>query len=355
MLFLETVSAQKVILNLRANEEKTLVTDYRYREVLDHRVQRSQIGEVFERSGHQLPVTFNDDLEQSATQFFRKSINPTDSADQDIQVRIFDINLSETFNPERKLYEGNVELGLGFFLIGSFEPVHLLDFAGSTQYQRSGFSMDKVEEVVNRLFFNGLVYFDTWIKSQTLNNRSLAKEIRLEIMDQSQATTEQKVYYESNRPLVWGDFKARPDPRSRNNATIFTSFSVEGVSLMDSGSVVQTLEVNVYMLPRQSWIKTPSAYALNHEQRHYDIVRIIADRLIFKLKNEELSLDFYQARINEAYLDSYREMNRLQELYESGTKHGLDQTGQEKWNGLIDEALEGNWTKVEDALRKVGK
>lgn len=355
LVFSEKVSAQKVDLKLIRGERPILETNYQYVQVLDHRVQKSKIGEVFERAGQKIPVAMQADLEAAATTFFSQGVNPGDSAEKKIQVRIYELELQEKRNPDKELYEGEVVLGIGFFVIGSFDPVHLLDYSGSIQYQRSGFRMDKVEEVVNRLFQNSLVYFDNWIINQNLSNRALAKTFRLDIVEGNRESTEEKVYYVPDRPLVWGDFRARPRPTSRNNATIFTSFSLEGVSLMDSGSMVQTLEINVYMLPGQSWVRTPSAYALNHEQRHFDIVRIVADRLIYKLKNKELSLDFYQAEINEAYLDSYREMNRLQELYEKGTNHGIDQVGQALWNGLIDDALEGQWEWIENALTPSAK
>lgn len=347
------VLAQKVVLNLTPVETPTLVTDYRYTEVLDHRIRKSSIGNVFERAGYQLPVTIQGELELSASRFFGESILPSNSAEREIQVRILELELTEKFNPQTELYEGDMQLGLGYFVIGSFDPVHLLDYSGSIQYQRSGFQMNKVEGVLNKLFQNSLVYFDSWIKSQALNNRALAKTFRLEIIDQEKVSTADKVYYEPDRPLVWSDFKARPKTISRNNATIYTSFSLEGVSLMDSGSVVQTLELNVYMLPMQSWVKEPSDYGLNHEQRHFDIVRVVADRLIHRLENAELSLDFYQAQINEAYLDAYREMNRLQELYEKGVNHGLDREGQAQWNAWIDEALAGDWSKIEGLLEGI--
>jgi hypothetical protein len=342
--------AQEVFLNLNPPARPVLTAEYRYQEVLDHRVRRTSIGEVFERAGYRLPVRVRD-LEQTATKFFVQSIKPHDSAQKDIQVRIFELELTEKLNAETGLYEGDVQLALGFFLKGSYDPVHLLDYAGSIQYQRSGFRMDRVESVVNKLFSNSITYFDNWLQNQKLSNRALATNFRLEIIDDKPASTPEKVYYDPERPLTWGDFTARPSTSSRYNATIFASFSLEGVSLMDSGAVAQTMAVNVYMMPRQSWVKTPSDYGLNHEQRHVDIVRIVADRLIHRLQNTEFSLDFYQARINEMYLDSYREMNRLQELYETGTKHGLDQEGQANWNEWIDEALKGDWTRIDSLLQ----
>lgn len=335
-------------LNLASNTPKE--TAYQIIEVLDHRIQKVSIGEVFERGGHKIPVTFKENLDQLAARFFRQNILPSDSA-QEIQVRIFELELKENYNEEQELYEGEVQLGIGFFLKGNFDSESLVDYLGSTQYRRSGFRMDKVEEVVTKLFQNSLVYFDTWYNSQNLANRALAKSFRLDIIDSKQNSTEDKVYYDPARPLVWEDFKDRPSAISKNNATIFTSFSVQGISLMDSGSVVQTLEISVYMLPYQSWVKSPSDYGLNHEQRHFDVVRIVADRLIHKLKTMDLNLDFYQARINEAYLDAYREMNRLQEFYDKQTQNGLNKVEQENWNQLIDEALAGDWRRIDSLLR----
>lgn len=341
--------AQRVVLNLISEGKTPPKTEYQILEVVDQRTQKSNIGEVINPSGNKIPVSFNGNLDQLATRFFRQGLNPTDSA-QKIQVRIYELELKETYNQEQKLFEGNIQLSIGYFLMGSNEPTYLLDYLGSTQYRRSDFTMDRIEEVVNKLFQNSLDYFHNWYISQNLSNRTLAKSIRLEIMDSNQPSIADKVMYDSGRPLEWSDFKDIPSARSRNNATIFTSFSLQGISLMDSGSVVQTLEITVYMVPSQSWVKVPSEYALNHEQRHFDVVRIVADRLIDRLKKMDLDLDFYQAKINDAYLDSYREMNRLQEFYDNQTQNGLNTVEQDNWNQWIDVALEGNWEKIDEIL-----
>lgn len=350
VLFLGNSFAQKVVINLDAAGISPKNTEYRVFEVLDHRIQRSTIGEVFNRSAQKSTVTINGNLEQLATQFFEKITNPKDSALL-IQIRIFELELKESFDREQRLYQGDVKLALGFYIKTRGEPEHLLDYLGTTQYRRSDFRMDRVEDVIIRLFQNSLEYFDSWYTSQSFKSRPLAKSIRLEILEENQISTGNKVFYDPERPLVWEDFKARPSALSKNNATIFTSFSLQGVSQMDSGSVVQTLEISVYMLPYQSWVKNQSDYGLNHEQRHFDLVRIVADRLIFKLKSMDLDLDFYQAKINESYLDAYREMNRIQEKYDSQTQNGIDTLEQENWNQLIDEALAGDWTWIEDLLK----
>lgn len=350
LFFAGNTFAQKVVLNLDPKEISPKETEYRVFEVLDHRIQKAAIGEVFNRTAQKSPVSINGNLEQVATRFYREITNPKDSA-QLIQIRIFELELKESFDREQRLYQGDVQLALGFYVKGSGEPEHLLDYLGTTQYRRSDFRMDRVEEIVNKLFQNSLEYFDNWYKSQNMSNRALAKSFRLDIIEPNMVSTPDKVYYEPSRSLTWEDFKARPSSLSKNNATIFTSFSVQGISLMDAGSVVQNLEISVYMLPYQSWVKNPSEYGLNHEQRHFDVVRVVADRLIHKLKTTNLDLDFYQARITEAYLDAYREMNRLQEFYDKQTQNGINTTEQEKWNQWIDEALAGDWKWIEELLR----
>jgi hypothetical protein len=350
LFFAGNAFAQRVVINLDPKGISPKKTEYQILEVLDHRIQKAAIGEVFNQTAQKSPVSINGNLEQVATRFFTKITNPKDSA-QLIQIRIFELELKESFDREQRLYQGDVQLALGFYVKGSGEPEHLLDYLGTTQYRRSDFRMDRVEEIVNKLFQNSLEYFDNWYKSQNLQNRALAKSIRLDIIEPKQNSTDDKVYYDPERPLTWEDFKARPTPLSKNNATIFTSFSVQGISLMDAGSVVQTLEISVYMLPYQSWVKNPSSYGLNHEQLHFDVVRIVANRLIHKLRNQDFDLDFYQARINEAYLDAYREMNRLQEFYDKQTQNGINTLEQEKWNQWIDEALAGEWQWIEELLR----
>jgi hypothetical protein len=343
--------AQKVVITLDPKGISSKETDYQVLEVLDHRVKQAEIGEVFNRIGQKSPVSINGHLGQAATRFYTEITNPKGSA-QSIQIRIFELGLKENFDQEQRLYQGDVQLALGFYLKGRGEPEHLLDYLGTTQYRRSEFRVDRVEEIVIKLFQNSLEYFDNWYQSQNLQNRALAKAIRLDIIEQNQNSTDDKVYYDPKRPLTWEDFKSKPTPLSKNNATIFTSFAVQGISLMEAGSVVQTLEISVYMLPYQSWVKNRSDYGLNHEQRHFDVVRIVADRLKYKLKNQDFDLDSYQARINEAYLDAYREMNRLQEFYDKQTQNGINTTEQEKWNQWIDEALAGDWGWIEELLRR---
>ncbi|OYX15191.1 MAG: hypothetical protein B7Z16_13625, partial [Algoriphagus sp. 32-45-6] len=61
-----------------------------------------------------------------------------------------------------------------------------------------------------------------------------------------------------------------------------------------------------------------------------------------------------QATINQEYLATYREMNRIQEIYDGQTRHGLDREAQARWNEWIDRGLAGDWSEIEKALA-IGK
>jgi hypothetical protein len=99
--------------------------------------------------------------------------------------------------------------------------------------------------------------------------------------------------------------------------------------------------MKTFMLKSSSWVKPPAlnAYSLNHEQRHFDIARIITERFKSKLHPDSLSIEDYNSNIQYQFLESYREMSRLQELYDSETNHGLNVAAQERWNARIDADL----------------
>ena len=342
--------AQDLQIHLRYDGDPMKGLGYQIKEVLDLRVSKQQIGQVHALGNVKRNIAFKAQLDQTVKNFFHSAIQQIEGSSQSIQVRIYEVKVSEKKASNNNLYEGDFQLVIGFYKMGIGEPVHLVDYNGSAQYKRSINRLDMIENVVNRVFKNSVSYFDTWMKLQVMENRHLARTVRLEIIDQVKPSHRDTVYYDVNRPLQWSDFRDKPQRSSRFNASIFTSFSMQGKSMIEAGEIVQRIEIDVYMLPEQSWVKNPSDYALNHEQRHFDVVRVVADRLITKLKNLDLDPDWYEATINDAFFDAYREMNRLQEIYDKQTRHGMDIQAQEEWNGLLDEALKGNWAGIDRVL-----
>jgi len=95
-------------------------------------------------------------------------------------------------------------------------------------------------------------------------------------------------------------------------------------------------------LPKSAcWAKDDSRsdYTLNHEQRHFDIAKMVSEHFKQKLAAGKLNVDNYEGIVNMEYLDTYREMNIIQKQYDDETRHGTDTAEQGRWNLRIDKEL----------------
>jgi len=350
MLFASISFCQDVVFELRSNGEYFSASEYQYIEVIDRRKNKSGIGVMFDSNGKKHNVKFKGSLEKEALDLFQGKVKTTSNTFHRIQVHVMELELNEQLNTATKLYEGGVQMKLSYFLVGKADPIPLVDYSGSLNYRRTANRGDQVRYVVNSIFHKSLEFFDSWEKAQNLGNPSLAKKVRLKITDHLRESSKDTVFYHPDRPLNWGDFRDSPQPTSKFNATIFSSFSMAGTSVMDNGTIVQELDFKVYMLPKQSWVKHASDYGIMHEQLHFDVVRIAVDRLIHRLQNLELDPEFFQATLNTEYLDAMRELSKLQELYDGQTRHGLDKIKQAEWEKRIKKALAGDWEEIEQYL-----
>lgn len=340
---------QEVIFKLSVDKSQQAERDYQIMRVIDDRTQKS-IGEIHDPQRNKHTASFGGKLAQQALDFYKGKVIPTQNPSYKLLVKIYSLDLKEIYLTDLRGYKGEIQLRLGFFLIDEDESVHLVDFSSKAQYGRPSHLMDNVQTSVQRLFENSWEYFDTWLSSQYQSNRLLAKKVRLNILDPKRLSSRDTVFYDPERPLTWDDFRDLPNPRSSFNATIFSSLSIEGSASISEGEIVQNIGVKVYMLPSQSWVKNANSYANNHEQRHFDLTRIAADRMITKLKNLDLKPKLFEATLNDIYLDAHREMNRLQELYDHQTRHGLDKEAQSNWNQAIRKALAGDMESLEKLL-----
>jgi hypothetical protein len=175
--------------------------------------------------------------------------------------------------------------------------------------------------VLANTFTNGLKYFDTWINREAATNEKLAQNVKVSFTDVEKESKDDTLWYSNNRPLAWKDFKSKTDASSRFAAELFAFFSFEERSEIKNGVVNIGLKLKIYMVRSFSWVKdfAQNSYTLNHEQRHFDIVKIAAERFKKKINNEKLTVENYQGIFSVEYLESLREMNRLQELYDGET------------------------------------
>lgn len=236
---------------------------------------------------------------------------------------------------------GQIAVTMAFELQRAGETVPLLQFKGGGKYERPANRNDVLEPALRQSLVQSFTYLNSWMDKEAATNPKLAKGIQVTFTDYSGKPDQDTVFYEPARPLRWEDFKASPSPKSRFAATVFPGFAYTGETEMVNGVIHLNLAVQVYVLQHSSWVREDSknAYNLNHEQRHFDIVKLVAERFKRKIRPELLSIEDYNSNIQYHFIESYREMNQLQEQYDAETRHGLDKLAQESWNQRIENEL----------------
>jgi len=148
--------------------------------------------------------------------------------------------------------------------------------------------------------------------------------------------------WEADRPLVWADFKGRP-----NNAFPFDaltegslSCNFEKVSLSESKLVIQ-----MGFDTKKSWVKVKKATdkLLIHEQGHFDIFEIYTRIFVKKLEEENaLSGAKYGEKTQKIFEKNFDELMKFQKKYDKETDHSKNEEKQKEWTEKIKQLLDDN-------------
>ncbi len=288
-------------------------------------------------------VDLDGGISASILQFTNKSLNQKKSQ-RPIAMRIRQCRVSETAVGNR--VTGQFSFSVAFELLGKDDfgaetATRLTEYRSSANYTRPLSQTTVIEPTIRQAIVASLRSLNTYMSREMGRNEKLATSLQVNFTDDTRITDDDTVHYNPERKLTWDDFKASPRPGSHYSAEVFTSFSYEGGSTVKDGVINVNLAVKAYMLKKSSWGRADArnSYALNHEQRHFDITKIITERFKRKIQPDSLTLEDYNSIIQYQFIESFREMNRMQELYDSETRHSIDQAAQERWNQRIDDEL----------------
>jgi hypothetical protein len=254
-------------------------------------------------------------------------------------IRLREFQIKERAGGEG-MVAGELALHISFDLQRKGDPVHLVDYQGGMRYRRSANRQTVVEPTIRRSLGNALEYLHDWMEREAPTNVKLATGVKVMLSDYIQNPDEDTVFYSPERPLRWEDFQAKPRS-GKYAASVFPSFAWEGGSEVVDGVINLHLRTKVFVLKNSSWVKpgARNAYGLNHEQRHFDIVKLVVERFKKKISAMDLSPSDFDGIIGYQYIESFREMNNLQDAYDDETGQGIIRSAQEKWNRRIDEEL----------------
>ena len=145
------------------------------------------------------------------------------------------------------------------------------------------------------------------------------------------------IYYDVNRKLTWNDFKGAPDMNHHGAAVTASGFAYSWNGDNDGETLTLNISVYTFFTKSASWKKSMvnNDYHLRHEQHHFDITRLGAEKLIHELNKASFNINNYKSLINSIFNKVYDENIALQNEYDKQTKHSLDKEKQAEWNERI--------------------
>lgn len=289
------------------------------------------------------PVTKAMDLQggtATAVKGFVTHNLPRDKMLRPVMISIKEFKLVETVLADGRI-DGRLKLHLSFSLQKPYGTEQLVDYKGGLHYTRDFNNTTTAAHSLSGILTASLVYFNDWIKANTATNRKLAKDVQLSFTDYTEKPEGDTIYYSSKRPLTWADFQSHIRPSRQFEAQVMPGIGYDQEAEMTKGTIHVKIAMKAYVPKSACWADYSGRdnYTLNHEQRHFDIVKIISERFKQKILSRQLTPDNFEAIINMQYLDSYRDMDVMQTAYDKETGHGINRSVQAMWNDRIDKEL----------------
>lgn len=302
----------------------------------------SPIGNVFVSANEKETIALKGGVVATVKKLFLQSIPPnTNNSTIVTSYTILDLRISESKLPNGNI-SGQMFLRVAFKRLGKKDTVLLTETTSSTSFIRSDAQMPtgKYETILTSLFVKSLEYFDKWLVVNGGKSEALIKGVKIVFLPEPIENAGDTVYYHS-RKITWEDFRGKPT-NSQYGAAIFSNFAFGASFQIIDGFIVATVQTKTYMVRGMSWVipAAHDAYSLSHEQLHFDITRLVVER--FKKKISVMKADLVidlNSMIQYEYLESYREMNQLQNQYDNETHHSINRHKQVEWEEKVEKWL----------------
>ncbi len=145
------------------------------------------------------------------------------------------------------------------------------------------------------------------------------------------------IYYDFNQQLTWKDFKGVPDQSHFGGAVTASGFAFDSQMNFDGKNIYLTIGVYTFFTKKDSWKKPNinSDYHLLHEQHHFDITRLSAEKLLTDIASANFTKGNYRTLLSSIFEKAFNENSELQHQYDKETNHSIDTTKQLEWNNKI--------------------
>jgi hypothetical protein len=312
--------------------------------VIDERTNRDPVAELVTKDPSSKVTVKGEDLQGGVAPAINRFLGRNLAKDPSVRpviISIKELKLTEKPSTGSSI-EGQAKLYVSFGLQKDYGVDNLLTCRFGLNYKRPALDNNQAERHLRGILKSSLVYFDDWMKANINSNYKLATSVKISFTDYREEVEGDTIYYSSNRPLTWNDFKSRNTHfGSKYLAVIMPSIGYNQEAKIVNGTIYVNIAMKAYVPKSACWAayNGRDSYALNHEQRHFDITKIIAEQFKQKVLAENLTPDTYEAFINMQYLDSFRDMDKMQRAYDKETGHGINRIAQASWDARIDKVL----------------
>jgi hypothetical protein len=344
LLFGGFKNPQKIDTPIILNDEKPafIPKEFYIASVTDERSIRNAVAFLVHKDEAHGYATRPSDLKGGAAfaikQFIHRNLEQNPGL-RPVVITINTFNLAETNQPGGRV-SGRLSIGFSFGLQRNYGIQQLVNYNSGTNYNRSDNTAGVAEPVLRQGIEGALAWFNKWINTNADVDFRLAKAVKVKFSDYTEQPEGDTIYYATGRPLTWADFKDKP-MAGNFEAEVFTSIGYTEQATIEKGVIHLYIAVKAEMPKSDCWVRDGGRddYDLNHEQRHFDITRIVAEHFKQKIAAVNLPPENYDGDINVQYLETLRELTRMEQQYDHETHHGVDRAAQEGWNNRIDKQL----------------
>ena len=145
------------------------------------------------------------------------------------------------------------------------------------------------------------------------------------------------IYFDFNRKLAWSDFQGNVPAAAPWGAMTASGFSFNSSMNEYENNLHISVGVYTFFTKHDSWKKPEinSAYHLEHEQHHFDITRLYAQKLVNEIKKADFTKSNYRKLLYSIFDRVYAESLAYQREYDQETKNSMNIEKQKEWNKKI--------------------
>ena len=149
------------------------------------------------------------------------------------------------------------------------------------------------------------------------------------------------IFYNPGELLTIAAFAGDTDINSSAVAITSSGFAFKAGFKNAGGKATLIIKVYCSLDKQMSWMKPAgkNEYILQHEQQHFNISYLGAMEFIQQLKAATFTIDNYNKLIEKLYNQSSKNMEDLQQAYDSETHNGIIKDMQQYWNEKINKGL----------------